>query len=115
MSGKHPPSGHTPTTLPVDDLECDPGIGRSAGSTASSVSKRELREAADLEDGESTFEGDVANDATPDGGRRPGPAWPQPLTGSGERPEPGAASAPDPRCARGRTGCAGLDASPIRP
>jgi hypothetical protein len=30
---KHPPSGHTPTALPADDLECDPGIGRSKGTT----------------------------------------------------------------------------------
>jgi hypothetical protein len=70
-SSKHPPSGHTPTTLPVDDLACDPGIGRSAGATMSGVGKRDLRESGDLEDGENTVEGDVENDATPQGGIDP--------------------------------------------
>ena len=70
-ASKHPQSGHTPTTLPVDDLECDPGIGRSAGSTMSGVGKRDLRENQDLEDGENTVEGDVENDVTPQGGIDP--------------------------------------------
>src|SRR5947208_2927503 len=70
-TGKHPLSGHTPTTLPIDDLACDPGIGRSRGATASGVGKAELEEAGDLEDGENTVEGDVANDAGLGGGVDP--------------------------------------------
>jgi len=70
-TSKHPHSGHTPTTLPVDDLECDPGIGRSRGATASGVPKRELEDQGDLEDGENTVEGDVANDAGLGGGVDP--------------------------------------------
>jgi hypothetical protein len=70
-TGKHPQSGHTPTTLPADDLDCDPGIGRSRGATASGTRKPELRDQGDLEDGENTVEGDVANDTTPSGGVDP--------------------------------------------
>ena len=62
--GKHPPSGHTPTTLPADDLECDPGIGSSVGTTISGEDPR-----ADA--GKNTREGDVENDVTPAGGVDP--------------------------------------------
>lgn len=66
MTGrKHPPSGHTPITLPVDDLKCNPGIGASRGSAMSGAGDLG---ADDLEDGENTFEGDVENDVAPDGG-----------------------------------------------
>ena len=71
-TSKHSLSGHTPTSLPIDDLDCDPGIGRSRGATASGVRKRELEEAGDLQDGENTVEGDVANDAGLGGGIDPG-------------------------------------------
>jgi hypothetical protein len=65
---KHPPSGHTPITLPVDDLKCNPGIGASRGSTMSGAGDLG---ADDLEDGENTFEGDLENDVTPEGGASP--------------------------------------------
>jgi hypothetical protein len=57
---KHPQSGHTPTTLPADDLECDPGIGASKGTTISG-------EDPHFDAGENTREGDVENDVRPDG------------------------------------------------
>jgi hypothetical protein len=61
---KHPPSGHTPTTLPADDLECDPGIGQSKGTTIAGEKPQLIR-------GENTTEGDVENDTTPAGGVDP--------------------------------------------
>jgi len=64
-TNKHPPSGHTPSTLPVDDIDCNPGIGASRGATRSGAGDLG---ADDLEDGENTFEGDVGNDVTPEGG-----------------------------------------------
>jgi len=63
--GKHSPSGHTPTQLPMDDLDCNPGIGASRGTTRSGAGDLD---ADDLEDGENTYEGDVGNDVTPAGG-----------------------------------------------
>lgn len=65
---KHPPSGHTPITLPADDLKCNPGIGASRGATLSGAGDLGADE---LEDGENTFEGDVENDVTPQGGLNP--------------------------------------------
>ena len=53
---KHYLSGHAPTRLPADDLECNPGIGESRGTTMAG-------EDPDLIEGENTSEGDVANDA----------------------------------------------------
>lgn len=55
-------SRHPRTTEPSDaDLERDPGIGSSRGATG-----------ADREpEGENTFEGDVLNDTTPEGGIGP--------------------------------------------
>lgn len=62
-SNKHPkPEDKTAADLP-DNLENDPGIGRSKGRFA-------LTDEPPL-DGESTFEGDVKNDATPEGGIDP--------------------------------------------
>ena len=58
---KHPLSGHTPDPLPADDLECDPGIGSSRGTTMAG-------EDPDLIAGENTSEGDVANDTNRTGG-----------------------------------------------
>ena len=56
-SSKHPKSAH-----PSDaDLRNDPGIGSSKGATGSDP---------ELE-GENTFEGDVMNDTTPEGGIDP--------------------------------------------
>lgn len=53
MTDKHPKSTH-----PSDaDLRGNPGIGSSKG--------------ADLPEGENTFEGDVMNDTTPEGGIDP--------------------------------------------
>jgi hypothetical protein len=63
-SSKHSPSGHTPTTLPRDDLEDNPGIGASKGTTISGEDPHEIY-------GESTVEGDVENDSTPAGGADP--------------------------------------------
>jgi hypothetical protein len=57
-SSKHQPSGHTPTTLPRDDLEDNPGIGASRGTTISGEDPHIL-----TEDGANTEEGDVGNDA----------------------------------------------------
>jgi hypothetical protein len=65
---KHPRSGQSPIKLPADDLECNPGIGASRGSTMSGAGDLGPEE---LEDGENTFEGDVENDATPQGGVNP--------------------------------------------
>ena len=56
-SSKHPETS-TPSD---DDLRNDPGIGSSKGATGFD---HEL-------DGENTFEGDVMNDTTPDGGIDP--------------------------------------------
>ena len=55
-------SKHIKNPTPNDaDLEGNPGIGSSKG-----VSKDD-----DPEDGETTFEGDVLSDATPEGGVNP--------------------------------------------
>jgi hypothetical protein len=67
-ASKHPPSGHTPTTLPASDIDCNPGIGASRGATRSGAGDLG---AEDLEDGENTYEGDVGNDVTPEGGIDP--------------------------------------------
>lgn len=61
---KHPLSGHEPNPLPADDLDCDPGIGASKGTTISGEDPHILS-------GENTSEGDVENDATADGGVNP--------------------------------------------
>lgn len=53
---------HIKTPRPSDsDLERDPGIGMSKGKVRG----------PDLESGENTFEGDVENDVTPQGGIDP--------------------------------------------
>ena len=67
-TNKHPASGHSPTTLPVRDLDCNPGVGASRGATRSGAGDLG---AEDLEDGENTYEGDVGNDVTPEGGIDP--------------------------------------------
>ena len=55
MSASKHPKTHTPSDA---DLKGNPGIGTSAGTAG---------EGGDL-DGENTFEGDVLNDTTPQGG-----------------------------------------------
>jgi hypothetical protein len=56
-TGKHPKT-HRPTDA---DLRGNPGIGSSKGTA----------QEGDVLDGDTTFEGDVMNDATPEGGVDP--------------------------------------------
>lgn len=65
-SSKHSPSGHTPTRLPRDDLQDDPAIGASRGTTIAGEDPHILRE-----DGENTEPGDVGNDADATGAPTP--------------------------------------------
>jgi hypothetical protein len=60
MSTKHPKT--QPGDRPRDDMEVNPGIGSSKGMTGQDPRSLE---------GESTFEGDVANDTTREGGIDP--------------------------------------------
>lgn len=61
MSG----SAHPKTRTPSDaDLSGNPGIGASKGVTAAGEDARDI-------EGETTFEGDVENDTTPQGGVDP--------------------------------------------
>lgn len=55
-TSKHPGPGEA--RPPRDDLETDPGIGASRGTTIAGEDPHILRD-----DGENTEEGDVANDA----------------------------------------------------
>lgn len=55
-TSKHPPAGQSPT--PRDDLEDNPGIGGSKGTTMAGEDPHIL-----TDDGASTEEGDVENDA----------------------------------------------------
>ena len=61
-ASKHPKS--QPGDRPRDDLEDNPGIGMSKGVHAGKGDP-------DLIAGENTFEGDVENDTTPEGGVNP--------------------------------------------
>jgi len=63
---KHAQSGHTPTTLPRDDLEDNPAIGSSCGTTMAGEDPHIL-----TEDGENTEEGDIGNDADATGAPTP--------------------------------------------
>ena len=49
-SSKHSPSGHTPTTLPRDDLEDNPGVGSSKGTTISGEDPHLLQGESELTD-----------------------------------------------------------------
>jgi hypothetical protein len=69
-TSKHPPSGHTPTTLPADDLDCDPGIGESRGTTRAGGQTQQRERPGSIQ-GDNTVEGDVANDVDPAGGVNP--------------------------------------------
>ena len=60
---KHPPPGQA-AALPMDDEDCDPGIGASKGATIAG-------EDPHIAAGENTVEGDVENDVTPQGGIDP--------------------------------------------
>ena len=62
MSSKHPKT--KPGDRPRSDLDVDPGIGTSKGTTISGEDPRDL-------DGGSTFEGDVMNETTREGGVDP--------------------------------------------
>jgi len=53
-----------PGETPRDDLVDNPGIGASKGASAGKAD-------SDLIEGDSTFEGDVENDTTPQGGIDP--------------------------------------------
>jgi len=54
---------HRKATRPSDmDLGADPGIGSSKGT---------FKEGDELDEGSNTFEGDVENDTTPQGGIDP--------------------------------------------
>jgi hypothetical protein len=59
---KHPKT--KPDERPRSDLQVDPGIGRSKGSFMTGEDPRDL-------DGGSTFQGDVENQTTRDGGVDP--------------------------------------------
>ena len=61
---KHPPAGHEPDPLPADDLETNPGIGQSKGTTIAG-------EDPSIAAGDNTVEGDVENDVTRSGGVDP--------------------------------------------
>lgn len=61
---KHPPAGQESDPLPNDDLEFDPGIGRSKGTTIAGEDPHILS-------GENTEEGDVVNDVDRTGAIRP--------------------------------------------
>jgi hypothetical protein len=74
---EHDLSGHTPTTLPRDDLMEDPGIGASKGTTISGEDPHILRE-----DAANTEEGDAPNDADAAGA-------PTPLGRERDHPKPG--------------------------
>lgn len=63
-TSKHPKPGHEVRKLPADDLACNPGIGASRGATMAGGDLSEL-------EGETTLEGDVANDVTYGGGIDP--------------------------------------------
>jgi hypothetical protein len=62
-SSKHPKSNKKTDADPRDNLKDDPGIGRSKGRFA-------MTDEPPLE-GENTFEGDVKNDTTSQGGVDP--------------------------------------------
>ncbi len=62
MTAKHPKT--KPEERPRSDLDVDPGIGRSKGATMTGENPRDL-------DGGSTFQGDVENQTTREGGVDP--------------------------------------------
>jgi hypothetical protein len=62
VTGKHPKT--QPQERPRSDLDVDPGIGRSKGTTMSGEDPRDL-------DGGSTFQGDVENQTNREGGVDP--------------------------------------------
>jgi hypothetical protein len=62
VTGKHPKT--QPQERPRSDLDVDPGIGRSKGSTMAGEDPRDL-------DGGSTFQADVENQTNREGGVNP--------------------------------------------
>jgi len=65
-TSKHSPSAHTPTTLPRDDLQDNPGVGASRGTTIAGENPHIL-----ADDGTNTEEGDAGNDADATGAPTP--------------------------------------------
>lgn len=65
-TSKHAQSGHTPTTLPRDDLEDNPGIGAARGTTIAGEDPHIL-----TNDGVNTEEGDVGADTDATGAITP--------------------------------------------
>ena len=63
-TSKHPPAGREPDPLPRDDLEDNPGIKSSIGTTAAG-------EDPHLIEGENTVEGDVVEETQRSGGIDP--------------------------------------------
>ena len=61
-TAKHPKA--QPGQTPRDDLEDNPGIGATKGTYAGKAPPEEI-------EGENTFEGDVENDTTAEGGVDP--------------------------------------------
>ena len=61
---KHPNAGTSGDVDPPNDLERDPRIGQSKGTTATGIGPDEIA-------GENTFEGDDENDVTSTGGVNP--------------------------------------------
>ena len=59
---KHAQSGHTPTSLPRDDLQDNPAIGAGRGTTMAGEDPHIL-----IDEGENTEEGDVSNDTDASG------------------------------------------------
>jgi hypothetical protein len=60
-TSKHPLSGHEPDPLPVDDAECDPGIGASRGADRAGGLTGQSED-PDAIAGDNTVEGDVSQD-----------------------------------------------------
>ena len=65
MSGPKHPKARPGAARPRDDLESNPGIGMSKGTFATGEDPKSIA-------GESTFEGDVENDTTPQRSIDPG-------------------------------------------
>lgn len=61
---KHPDPAHQPVKSEIDDLACNPGIGSSRGTFATGEDPEEI-------EGESTSEGDIANQTDRTGAIRP--------------------------------------------
>ena len=61
---KHPDPKHQPVKSANDDLDCNPGIGSSKGTFATGEDPEEI-------EGDSTSEGDIANQTDRTGAIKP--------------------------------------------